>query len=168
MNGWHILMSGNACRCSSGVTWAGWPFFDERLPTILPVNYVLVDGFVVFRTGAGGRLEAALRGEQIAFEIDGVDAADRTGWSVLVRGHAERVSDPTELARLRAMPLVAWAPGAKPHYVRIRANAVTGGGSLPRICRPVGGVDHGLFRTLDRSSAVTVLPALSGSLRRVP
>ena len=101
-------------------------FLDDGLPTILPVNYVLVDGFVVFRTDAGGKLEAALRGDVVAFEIDGIDVTNRTGWSVLVRGHAERVSDPAELARLRAMPLVAWAPGAKPHYVRIRANAVTG------------------------------------------
>jgi len=99
---------------------------DDGLPTILPVNYVLVDGFVVFRTDTGGKLEVALRGDVVAFEIDGIDVTSRTGWSVLVRGHAERVSDPTELARLRAMSLVAWAPGAKPHYVRIGAAEMTG------------------------------------------
>jgi nitroimidazol reductase NimA-like FMN-containing flavoprotein (pyridoxamine 5'-phosphate oxidase superfamily) len=101
-------------------------FLDDGAPTILPVNYVLVDGHVVFRTDAGGKLEAALRREQVAFEIDGVELANRTGWSVLVRGRAERVSDPSELARLRTMPLVAWAPGAKPHYVRIGAAEITG------------------------------------------
>jgi nitroimidazol reductase NimA-like FMN-containing flavoprotein (pyridoxamine 5'-phosphate oxidase superfamily) len=123
---WHILDIGECMSLLERRHLGRVAFLDEGLPTILPVNYVLVEGLVVFRTDAGGKLEAALRGEQIAFEIDGVDAADRTGWSVLVRGPAERVSDPTELARLRAMPLVAWAPGAKPHYVRIRANAVTG------------------------------------------
>jgi len=123
---WHILDIGECVSLLERRHLGRVAFLDEGLPTILPVNYVLVEGLVVFRTDAGGKLEAALRGEQIAFEIDGVDAADRTGWSVLVRGPAERVSDPTELARLRAMPLVAWAPGAKPHYVRIRANAVTG------------------------------------------
>jgi nitroimidazol reductase NimA-like FMN-containing flavoprotein (pyridoxamine 5'-phosphate oxidase superfamily) len=123
---WHILDIGECMSLLERRHLGRVAFLDEGLPTILPVNYVLLEGLVVFRTDAGGKLEAALRGEQIAFEIDGVDAADRTGWSVLVRGPAERVSDPTELARLRAMPLVAWAPGAKPHYVRIRANAVTG------------------------------------------
>jgi uncharacterized protein len=101
-------------------------FPDDGRPTILPVNYVFVDGFVVFRTDAGGKLEAALRGDVVAFEIDGIDVINRTGWSVLVRGQAEPVSDPTALARLRAMPLIAWAPGAKPHYVRIAAAEVTG------------------------------------------
>jgi nitroimidazol reductase NimA-like FMN-containing flavoprotein (pyridoxamine 5'-phosphate oxidase superfamily) len=101
-------------------------FLDQGRLSILPINYVLVDGAVTFRTDAGGKLEAALRGDQIAFEIDGTEASGRTGWSVLVRGRAERVMDPAELARLQALPLVSWAPGAKPHYIRIAAAEVTG------------------------------------------
>ncbi|MCW2492893.1 MAG: hypothetical protein JWN47_2257 [Frankiales bacterium] len=101
-------------------------FVEEGLPTILPVNYILVDGRVVFRTDSGGKLEAATRDQPMAFEIDGIDVADRSGWSVLVRGHGERVNGPDELALLRTLPLVAWAPGAKAHYVRISAAEVTG------------------------------------------
>ena len=101
-------------------------FLDGELPLILPVNYVLDDGAVVFRTDAGSKLDAAVRGAPVAFEVDGINEADRTGWSVLARGHAEQVTDPAHLDRLRRLPLVPWAPGAKAHYVRVDASEVTG------------------------------------------
>jgi uncharacterized protein len=101
-------------------------FLDHGGPTMLPVNYVLLTGSVTFRTDVGGKLDAALRGDQVAFEVDGIDTSDHTGWSVLVRGRAENVSDPAELASLRTQPLVAWAPGTKPHYIRIDASEITG------------------------------------------
>jgi len=92
---------------------------------------------VVFRTDEGSKLDAACRGSRVAFEIDGTDAAARTGWSVLVRGEAIEVTDPAELARLRKLPLDPWAPGAKTHYVRILPAALTG-----RLIRPPGGSSH--------------------------
>ena len=101
-------------------------FLDLGGPIILPVNYIVLAGFVTFRSDVGGKLEAALHGEQVAFEVDGIDSIDRTGWSVLVRGRAEKVTDPADLAALRTAPLIAWAPGSKPHYVRIDAAEITG------------------------------------------
>ncbi len=93
---------------------------------ILPVNYVLDDAAVIFRTDAGGKLDAAVRGAPVAFEVDGVDEIEQTGWSVLARGHAEAVTDPDRLDRLHRLPLVPWAPGAKAHYVRVDATELTG------------------------------------------
>ena len=58
--------------------------------------------------------------------MDGTDAAARTGWSVIVRGEITEVTDPAELARLRELPLRAWAPGARDHYVRILPAVLTG------------------------------------------
>ena len=81
---------------------------------------------VVLRTDDGTKLDAAIRGSRVAFEIDGTDAAARTGWSVVVRGEAVEVTDPAELARLRKLPLHPWAPGGKAHYVRILPAALTG------------------------------------------
>jgi nitroimidazol reductase NimA-like FMN-containing flavoprotein (pyridoxamine 5'-phosphate oxidase superfamily) len=123
---WHILEADECPSLLEQRHLGRVAFLDGGRVTILPVNYMLVDGLVVFRTDIGGKLEAALRGEQVAFEIDGFDEADRTGWSVLVYGAAERISDATELTRLQPMPLVPWAPGAKPHYVRLRAGEITG------------------------------------------
>jgi len=105
---------------------------DDRGPILFPVNFVLDRHMVVLRTDAGTKLDAAIRGSRVAFEIDGTDAATRTGWSVVVRGEAAEVTGPAELARLRKLPLHPWAPGAKAHYVRILPAALTG----RRICAP--------------------------------
>ena len=42
------------------------------LPMIVPLNYVLHDDRITFRTGAGSKLGTALRGEPVAFEVDGL------------------------------------------------------------------------------------------------
>jgi hypothetical protein len=92
---------------------------DDRGPVVFPVTFVLDRHMVVFRTDEGTKLSAATGGSRVAFEIDGIDAAARTGWSVVVRGEAVEVTDAGELARLRKLPLAPWAPGAKGRYVRI-------------------------------------------------
>jgi len=99
---------------------------DERGPVMFPVNFVLDRHTVVFRTGAGAKLSAASLHRRVSFEVDRADPATHAGWSVLVRGEAVEVTDQAELARLRALPLEAWAPGARGHYVRILPAAVTG------------------------------------------
>jgi uncharacterized protein len=99
---------------------------DDRGPMVLPVNFVLDHHTLVLRTDEGTKLDAAIRGSQVAFEIDGADAATRTGWSVVVRGEAVEVTDPAEVARLRHLRLHPWAPGAKAHYVRILPATLTG------------------------------------------
>lgn len=99
---------------------------DKGLPLILPVNYVLDHTEVVFRTNPGSKLEAALRHAAVAFEIDGTDDETRTGWSVLIRGHAHEVHDEAELERLEKLELVPWAPGTRQHYVRITSLETTG------------------------------------------
>jgi nitroimidazol reductase NimA-like FMN-containing flavoprotein (pyridoxamine 5'-phosphate oxidase superfamily) len=105
---------------------------DDRGPVVFPVNFVLDRHMVVFRTSEGTKLDAAARGSRVAFEVDGADAMAHTGWSVVVRGEAIEVTDPTELARLRELPLFPWAPGVKSRYVRILPATLTG----RRIWRP--------------------------------
>lgn len=99
---------------------------DDDGPLILPVNFVLDDAEVVFRTNPGSKLNAALQRAPVAFEIDGIDERSRTGWSVLVRGHAREVTDPAQIARLEQLALVPWAPGDRPHYVRVTSTETTG------------------------------------------
>jgi nitroimidazol reductase NimA-like FMN-containing flavoprotein (pyridoxamine 5'-phosphate oxidase superfamily) len=83
------------------------------LPVIIPVNYLLDEDTVVFRTDAGSKLHAAIRGAPVAFEVDGVDQDRQVGWSVVVRGRAEEVTDPVKLAELRQSPLGGVAPQRK-------------------------------------------------------
>ena len=53
-------------------------------PVIRPINYAFDERSqsVVFRTAAGSKFHALLLQANAAFEIDGVDAGSRTGWSV--------------------------------------------------------------------------------------
>ena len=69
---------------------------------------------------------AALRGAPVALEVDGVDETRQVGWSVVVRGRAEEVTDEDQVAELRQTPLLAWHPGPVPRYVRINASQVIG------------------------------------------
>jgi nitroimidazol reductase NimA-like FMN-containing flavoprotein (pyridoxamine 5'-phosphate oxidase superfamily) len=97
-------------------------------PMIRPVNYVfdLASQSVVFRTARGSKFDALLRARRAAFEIDGIDEAARTGWSVIVDGVTAEVTTPTEIGRPERLDLQPWAPGPKPHWVRIRARTVSG------------------------------------------
>ena len=99
---------------------------DELGPAAFPVNYVLHGHAVLFRSDEGSKLDAALRGARVAFQIDGADQVSRTGWSVLVRGEAVEVVDSGDLAQVRELPLYPWAPGAKSHYVRLLPALLTG------------------------------------------
>jgi len=81
---------------------------------------------VVIRSDEGAKLDAADRGIKVAFEIDGFDAARGSGWSVLVRGEAVTVTDPTELTRLRELPISPLAPGTKSHYIRVMPAMLSG------------------------------------------
>jgi uncharacterized protein len=61
-----------------------------------------------------------------AFEIDGVNENQRLGWSVVVSGYMQPVTDLQELAEFQQMPLVSWAPGERPHYIRLQPKTLTG------------------------------------------
>jgi uncharacterized protein len=123
---WHILDTAECWVLLEARHLGRLAFVDQDGPVVLPVNYAVVNDVVIFKTDAGSKLDAALRGDRLAFEIDGFDALEQVGWSVVVRGAAELVTDETELGLLRSMPLVSWAPGVKPIYVRLGAAEVTG------------------------------------------
>src|SRR5512139_3927707 len=101
-------------------------FTDRALPAVQPVNFTVHEGDVIIRTSAGSKLAAAARRAVVAFEIDEYDAASRSGWSVVIVGQAEVVSDPGENERLDSLPLDTWAPGQRNHYIRVRPEIVTG------------------------------------------
>ena len=69
-------------------------FTERALPAIQPVNFVVAGEHVIIWSGLGGAV-ASIHQEVVAFEVDQIDAASHTGWSVVVLGKAEIVSDPT-------------------------------------------------------------------------
>jgi len=95
---------------------------------IRPVNYAFDDETqsVVFRSALGSRLREGLGSGTAAFEIDGTDPVERAGWSVIIVGEAEEVTDPAEIDRLEGFELEPWAPGLRTYWVRIRATSASG------------------------------------------
>jgi nitroimidazol reductase NimA-like FMN-containing flavoprotein (pyridoxamine 5'-phosphate oxidase superfamily) len=100
----------------------GWP------PVIRPVNYIFDQnsGSVVFRSAQGSKFTASLLSGEAAFEIDGLEPENETGWSVIVVGAVEEITNAVEISRLERLGLRPWAPGDKPHWLRIRSTVVSG------------------------------------------
>jgi nitroimidazol reductase NimA-like FMN-containing flavoprotein (pyridoxamine 5'-phosphate oxidase superfamily) len=95
---------------------------------ILPVNFALDGDAVVFATATGTKLWGSTRAP-VVFEVDGIDPASRSGWSVVVHGLAAEVTDleaPALVERVRAVAPNPWAGGDRPHLVRIAARTITG------------------------------------------
>lgn len=96
----------------------------DNQPQIFPVNYV-VDGLsVVFRTAPGTKLDEMVRNSAVAFEADGW--SEQGGWSVVIRGTAEVITSPEELALCEKMPLRPWVPTVKKTWVRVQASSISG------------------------------------------
>jgi len=100
----------------------------RKPPVIRPVNYVFDSGSqsIVFRSARGSKFTALLLSGHASFEIDGIEPETETGWSVIVQGPIEEITNPTEIAHLEDTGLHAWAAGEKPHWVRVRATVVSG------------------------------------------
>ncbi|MFR9799804.1 pyridoxamine 5'-phosphate oxidase family protein [Streptomyces sp. MS06] len=98
----------------------------EDGPVVVPVNYSIVDGAVVFRTAAHATPARAV-GQRVALEVDRIDEAFSRGWSVLVRGDAEAVTDSAAVRRLNGRAhSTPWAGGRRSQWVRIVPVAITG------------------------------------------
>jgi nitroimidazol reductase NimA-like FMN-containing flavoprotein (pyridoxamine 5'-phosphate oxidase superfamily) len=97
-------------------------------PVIRPVNYVFDESSqsVLIRSALGSKLHALLRSAKAAFEIDGIDPVGRVGWSVIIHGVSEEITNPSELRRIAGLGLEPWAPGHNRHWIRIRSNTVSG------------------------------------------
>lgn len=95
------------------------------IPHVVPVNYAVVDGAVVFRTVSGDDLGAVGPGEPVSFEADGFHHAPRMGWSVTVSGRTALVTDEGELERVRGR-LDGWAAPSTGATVRILPDLVSG------------------------------------------
>lgn len=114
---WHLLKSVALGRLAVSV--AGYP-------DIFPVNFVVDHGTVVFRTGEGTKLAAAVLGRSVAFEADGLDTTSGEAWSVVVKGRAVELHTLVDLFEASGLPLFPWLDSPKPRFVRIVPDAITG------------------------------------------
>ena len=99
----------------------------NALPIVLPVNFSLLDGDIVFRTVEGTKFHAAAMGTVVAFEVDSYDPDGASGWSVIVQGASSVVTDLSELIRVRQLIVDPWAvDGGADRAVRITSTFISG------------------------------------------
>lgn len=91
---------------------------------IFPVNFVVQNRTILFRTAAGTKLISAAINNQVVFEADDHNSAE--GWSVIVRGIARTVRTDEELDEAERAQLLPWTATTKTHYVRVSPVRVTG------------------------------------------
>ena len=130
---WLIHLSDTEC----------WRLLDEHAvgrigvlvdsaPEIYPVNYRTDGRTVLFRTDPGSKLHGLVRSPSVSFEIDGLEPASHTGWSVLLKGRARELVDAEEVRSASHPDLEYWSIGPKAHWVRIEPYEVTGRRIMPR------------------------------------
>lgn len=101
-------------------------------PTVMPVNYRLYEGTIVFRTAQDSATDEDLRTGianaefKVAFEIDDFDTAARTGWNVLIQGSAHHVESDAERAAVAGAGVDPWPGGDRELFLRIIPTRVTG------------------------------------------
>jgi hypothetical protein len=95
-------------------------FTQNALPAIRAVNHLIDDDHIVVRTRLGAHANTV-----VAYEVDQLDPQKRLGWSVVVTGYAEPITDPIETARLSAL-LIPWVDTTTDTIIRIRPEIVTG------------------------------------------
>ncbi|PKV83136.1 pyridoxamine 5'-phosphate oxidase family protein [Streptomyces sp. TLI_146] len=124
------LDSDAALRLLGSVSLGRIVFTQHALPTVRPVNHVLVEGDIVIRTHGDASLTRYTRqtgdqGAVVAYEADDIDPDTHLGWSVVVTGYARLVTDAQEVARYRAL-LRPWGTQPMDHAVRIHPDLITG------------------------------------------
>ena len=98
----------------------------DDYPIVVPVNYRAIEvdqGVVVIvRTQPGSVIDRAL---QVGFQVDGIDAVQRVGWSVLVRGLLGHMDDADVALLGEEIDPEPWVADRRSWLV-IRPTAVTG------------------------------------------
>jgi nitroimidazol reductase NimA-like FMN-containing flavoprotein (pyridoxamine 5'-phosphate oxidase superfamily) len=113
---WELASGRQFCR----VAWT-----TSSGPMLIPLNHVVHERTIWFRTSAYSALVREVDDERIAVLVDEIDPDSRLGWSVQLRGvahvhwHAEEVPD-------QVHELHAWASGARPLWVEVRPDELHG------------------------------------------
>jgi uncharacterized protein len=114
---WRLLASAQVGRLI---------FTVNALPALRLMNFAVVDGLVVLRTAADTTVARKVHDVIVAFEVDELDPATSSGWSVVITGRATRVADPELIARYQKVPLVPWALGERDQFMTITTEMIEG------------------------------------------
>jgi nitroimidazol reductase NimA-like FMN-containing flavoprotein (pyridoxamine 5'-phosphate oxidase superfamily) len=101
-------------------------FLHEGAPMIMPMNFTLAEEGIVIRTLAHGAAARAVD-TAVAFEVDDIDDFLESGWSVVVTGTAQFLTE-EQLNRLRLSDAAPnpWAAGPRTLFLLVPLTGVTG------------------------------------------
>lgn len=109
---------------------------------IFPLNFIIDDGAILFRTAEGTKLVEVVLAGQVAFEVDGYEPEHGRAWSVVLKGKAELLDKFADIYHAQDLPLFPWNALPKERFVRIVPDRLTGrrftvagarGGSAPKL-----------------------------------
>ncbi|MGE2736662.1 pyridoxamine 5'-phosphate oxidase family protein [Mycolicibacterium vaccae] len=112
---WVLLSGVTLGRLVTTVT--GWT-------EIFPVNFVVQDKTLLFRTAEGTKLLTTVLNENVVFEADDHNSVE--GWSVVIRGKARLLAGPTDIVKAQRAGLYPWIATSKSRFVRITPQSMTG------------------------------------------
>ncbi len=109
-------------------------FVHHALPAIRPVNHLVEHETIVIRATVGSAITEEVmighRGLVVAYEADAIDTARQLGWSVIVIGTAELVTDRLAAERYRSL-IEPWVAGPADEVITISAEMVHGYRMVP-------------------------------------
>lgn len=91
---------------------------------IYPLNYVVNEGKIYFRTAEGSKLFTVSINDRVLFEAD--DHTEDKAWSVIVKGRARILERTDEIQQADELPLKPWLPTLKYNYVEITPEEISG------------------------------------------
>lgn len=95
-------------------------------PTVIPVNYAFDGDRFRIRTAAYSAMARECDDTVVAIEVDQVDEQERSGWSVLVRGHCHIEFDQPRHGDTGAEDAEPWPTGHHPLQLVIEPSEVHG------------------------------------------
>ena len=93
---------------------------------LFPLNYLVHEGEIYFRTAEGSKLFSLTLNHDVLFEADNVDGDSQEAWSVVVKGTARTLSSNAEIEAADQLPLKPWLPTLKYNYVVVSPNEISG------------------------------------------
>jgi transcriptional regulator with XRE-family HTH domain len=114
---WELLDGGGVGRIV---------FDSEDGPVALPVNYRVANRAVLVRTSRDSPVATIAPHGVVSFEIDEIDEAMSTGWSVLAYATCDHVGTPPVGSDGLQVTPTPWAGGERDHWLRLRIDRLVG------------------------------------------
>ena len=111
---WNLLSSVSLGRLVT--------YFGAQLE-IFPVNFVVQNRTVLFRTAEGTKLFTTVMNDKVLFEAD--DHTTAEGWSVIIRGSAHMLNSAEEIREAEQSGLMPWVPTEKLRFVRVTPTEIS-------------------------------------------